>query len=127
MMAKDIKLDDYGDFVLDTGDFELVEEEEEVVQICKTKVLKLYDEDHYAREDGVNWFDDSNEKMIAMFDFGRDDRFKILTIKGRILSVPEVTGIPNISTSVPQDSDGEFACDMQIDTIYSDHPVEVNK
>lgn len=126
-MAKDIKLDDYGDFVLDTGDFEFVEEEEEVVQICKTKILKLYDEDHYEPYEGVNYFDDSNEKVIAMFDFNRDDRFKILTFKGRIMSIPEVTGITDLSYVAPQDSDGEFTIDMQIDTIYSDNPVEVNQ
>jgi len=125
-MAKDIKLDDYGDLLMTSGDLENVEDEEEIVQLCKTKILKVYDEDVYEFDGGVNWFDDSNEKVVAMFDFARDDRFKLLVIKGRIMAIPEVTGIPKLNFTTP-DGDGQFLVDMDIDTIYSDIPMRVGE
>lgn len=124
-MAKDIKLDDYGDLDVSTGDLENIVEEQEVAQFVETKILKIYDEDVYALEEGVPWFKTPSIKGVAMYDFGRDDRLKVLLLKSQIITIPEVTGIVRLEFE-PPDSGGQFGVDVQIDTIYSDVPLEVN-
>lgn len=117
-MAHDIKLDEYGDLDLVTGDFELVADEAEVAQLVETKILKISDEDFLALDTGVDWFN-------TIYDFNRDQKFKTLLLKAAILSIPEVTNIVRLEV-VPPGSDGQAKVDVEIDSIYSDEPLKVN-
>lgn len=116
-MAKDIKLDDYGDLDLTTGDFVHLEENDELAQLVKTKLLKVFDEDLAALETGIDWFK-------KMYDFQKDDKFRALIIKAAVLQIPEITGIPSLDV-VSDSADGETSVTLEIESIYSDEPIQV--
>jgi hypothetical protein len=88
-MARDIKVDIYGDIDLSTGDIEFVDDIEEVAQVLKTKTLTLYDEDRYAPETGIKWF---GEK--SMYDHAENTTLQELLLRRDFLSIPEVPSVP---------------------------------
>lgn len=125
-MAKDFKLDDYGDFDISTGDFEFVTEDDELIQIMETKTLKVYGEDAYDQEGGVNWFYDGQDSPeVAMYDFSRDDELKLLSLKAKWSAIPEITSITKVELISP-DRDGVFQVHGEFNSIYSDVPLKVN-
>lgn len=117
-MAKDWKLDEYGDIDMSSGDIEWVEDEAEVAQLCETKLLKVFDEDFLQLETGVPWFD-------TMYDINRDVRFKSLALKAAMMQIPEVTDIIELNMSLDTET-GVQSVTVEIDTIYGDEPVQVN-
>ncbi|HXK37384.1 MAG TPA: hypothetical protein VJ553_07430 [Candidatus Paceibacterota bacterium] len=116
-MAIDFKLDDYGDIDLSSGDIELVDDADEVAQICETKILKVYDEDRLAQETGVEWF-------TRMYDVETEEKYKVLLLKTQILSIPEVTGLVFHSMSLDTDT-GVVSAEITVDTIYSETPLQI--
>lgn len=123
-MARDWKLDDYGDLDMsEGGDLQWVEDEEEVAQIAETKILKMYDEDYFSLDTGIEWFG-SDENRVVMFDHNRDAKYKALVLKAAMLQIPEVTDIVELNMDLDTET-GIQAVTVEIDTIYSDTPVKV--
>ena len=122
-MAKDWKLDEYGDIDMSTGDIEWVEDEDEVAQLAETKLLKCYDEDFLELETGITWLD-SDYNQVVMYDHNRDMKYKALLLKAAMLQIPEVTDITKLTISLDDDT-GVQSIETEIDTIYSDEPLQV--
>ena len=118
-MARDWKLDDYGDLDISSGDYEWVEEETEVAQIAETKLLKVYDEDFLDIEAGIDWFG-------KMYDHNRDAHFKSLLVKSALLQIPEVSDIIKLNMSLDTVT-GVQSVTIALDTIYGDEPLKVNE
>jgi hypothetical protein len=116
-MAIDIKLDRYGALDLSTGDLQLIEASEEVAQVVKTKILKLYDEDLLALETGVDWFG-------KLFVFTNDNRYRALLLKAVILAIPEVKDIPLIEMYTDTATE-KCVLKLQVNDIYSDVPLQI--
>jgi hypothetical protein len=116
-MAIDIKLDRYGALDLSTGDLQLIEDSEEVAQIVKTKILKLYDEDLLALETGTDWFG-------LLFVFTNDNRYRSIVLKAIILAIPEVKDIPLIEMYTDTITE-KCVLNIQINDIYSDVPLQI--
>jgi len=124
-MARDWKLDDYGDIDMSVGgDIQWVEDEDEVAQLAETKILKAYDEDYFALDSGIHWFD-AEDNAIVMFDHDRDAKYKALVLKAAMLQIPEVTDVVELTMNLDTET-GVQAVTVELDTIYSDVPRAVN-
>lgn len=88
-MPIDFKLDKYGDLDFSSGDLEWVQDGAEVAQLLRTKTLKIYDEDKYARRTGIKWFGSD-----SMYDHQSSDDYRKLQLRRAYLDIPEVIAVP---------------------------------
>ena len=108
-MPTDIKLTEYGDLDLSTGDLVLIDETDEVAQMCQTKILKVWDEDEYAPETGIRWFQ-------RMYDFKIEDSQRQLEVRNAILSIPEITNVTLMTLS--RDDNGMISIVFEADSEF---------
>jgi hypothetical protein len=107
-MARDIKVTDTGDIDLSTGDLQFVEDENELVQVCETKLLKIKGEDAYAQDSGVDMFG-------VMFNQAVSDDFRKVEVRSQFAAIPEVKGTP----SVEIEQEGHtVSMNLTIDSVY---------
>jgi hypothetical protein len=112
-MAKDFKLTDTGDWDLSTGDFQWVEEAEEIAQLSTTKLLKVYDEDAYRPLSGIDWFG-------VMFNVMSDVEERRLEVRDVLLSIPEITDTGRVDIERVEHHE---TITLEMDSIYG--PVTV--
>lgn len=104
---KSFSLDEYGDLVFPMT---FVEESDEIVQLVITKILKIYDEDVFALETGVDY-------PGVMLETHATNEQRVLEIRKAILSIPEVTGITRLIIQDPGE-DGQVGIDFELNTIF---------
>ena len=110
-MARDFKVDDYGDFVIEDGDFVIVEGAEELRQRLQTKILKILDEDVYDQDGGVDWFG-------VMYNFQATRDQVLLQIRRTVVSAPEVTGIQRLD--MVKTDGGNIQIELTIDSEFGE-------
>ncbi len=97
---------------------EFVEEIDEIVQLAITKILKIYDEDVFALETGVDY-------SGVMLNTQATNAQRELEIRKALLSIPEVTGIIRLVIQDPG-ADGNVGIAFQLNTTFGETgPVNV--
>jgi hypothetical protein len=113
-MPRDLKLNEYGDIDLSSGDFEFVESDygnvDEIVQLALTLILKVYDEDVYELETGVDWFGIMTNVKAPL-------KQKELELRATLTRIPEVTQIKRLDI-IPPGADRKMMIAVELDTIY---------
>jgi hypothetical protein len=104
---KSLALDRYGDLVFP---MRFVYDTDAVVQLIITKILKLYDEDIFALETGVDYFG-------VMMNAKATNELREIEVRKAIMSVKEVTSITQLKVDFPG-SDGMVSISFMADTIF---------
>jgi len=109
-MATDLKLDEFMDIDLSTGDLQFISAGEETAQYCAIQLLKIQGEDPFNPGLGLPWFDG----LLSIYD---SVKTKLLYLRKAVLRIPEITKINKMEMGVDRDNNAA-SVDWSADSIY---------